>query len=661
MSASPLMSLGIKALAANYAALQTVGHNISNANVAGYSRQSVQLVTAQGQFTGAGFFGKGVDVATVTRSHNAFLTGEASRSSSLASLDGVRLNKLNQLETVFKTGEAGLGHAVSSFLNSMGDLATRPGDSATRQVVLTRAADMSARFSEAGQALDDIQAGVSADLQTSVTTINGLARNIASVNQQIAALKGLGQPANDLEDQRDRLIASLSEEVQVSRIPADDGTMGIFIAGGQRLVLGAEAAQLAVRPDPNDPRRAAVGVVAGPRVNLLDQSSLAGGTVAGLLRFQNTDLVDGRNLVGRMAAEVGLAVNQQQQRGLNLMGSDPTPELFRLTQPLALPNTNNARDVSGAPLGVVQMSYSGEPGALRASEYDLREVPGSPGTWQMTRMAGGQLLVDPDDPDDGLDRIRFTGPTVTFQGITLDWTAAPPQTGDSFRLQTVGRAANDMATLLRDPRDLAAASPLVATAPAANSGTMQVGPLTMTTASLPFPGASETLLFTRLVPAVDGFDYSVSSSLTGASVLWNPGDRLVGGNGYELQVSGVPGDGDALVIDPTPAGTLASNNGNARAMLALHDLGLIEGVSVTDGYAMALAEVGARVQSGASTASISSAVARQAETQRSSQSGVNLDEEAARLIQFQQSYQAAAKVLQVAQSLFDTLLQATGS
>ncbi len=658
MSASPLMSLGIKALAANYAALQTVGHNIGNANVAGYSRQQAELATAQGQFTGAGFFGKGVDVATITRSHNAFLTGEAVRASSLASLDAVRLQKLNQIETVFKTGEAGLGHAVSSFLNSMADLANQPADSATRQVVLTRAADLSARFSEAGQALDDIQAGVSSDVRTSVATINNLAQSIAASNQQIAGLKGLGQPANDLLDERDRLIARLSQEVQVSRIEADDGSVGIFIAGGQRLVLGAEAAKMAVRPDPTDPRRVAVGMMAGTQVRLLDANSLGGGTVAGLLRFQNTDLVDGRNLAGRLAAEVGLAVNQQQQRGLNLMGSNPTPELFKLTQPQALPNANNA-----APPAVVQLSFTGEPGALKASEYDLREDLANPGNWVMTRLIGGQLSTDP------ADSTSFAGPTVTFQGITLDWSGGAPQAGDTFRLQTVGRAANDMATLLRDPRDLAAASPLVAAPPAPpavpNTGTLQVRQLTMTAAPPPPPVPTEVIQFTREVPPIVvggvSFDFSVNSSWSGSLGLWNPGQPLAGGMGYQLELSGVPADGDTLTIEGTPAGALSSNNGNARAMLSLRDLGLIEGVSVTDGYANALAEVGARVQSSESTADISTAVANQAETQRSSQSGVNLDEEAARLIQFQQSYQAAAKMLQVAQSLFDTLLQTTGN
>ncbi len=656
MSASPLLGLGIKSMAANYAALQTTGHNISNANVRGYSRQQVELVTAQGQFTGAGFFGRGVDVATVTRSHNAFLTSESIRASSLASLDGARQEKLLRLETLFATGEAGLGYAVSSFVNTMADLASRPADSATRQVVLSRAGDMATRFAEAGQALDQIQDAVSSDLRTSVSTINQLARSIAVANDQIAGLQGAGQPANDLLDERDRLVAELSQHLQVSTIAAPDGTLGVFIGGGQRLVLGKEAAQMAVRPDPTDPRRVAVGMVNGPEVNLLEASSLGGGMAAGLLRFQNTDLLDGRNLIGRMAAEVALAVNQQQQRGLSLKGANPAPALFSLGTPQAQPNSNNARDASGAVIGTVRLSYTGEPGALKASDYELRADVDNPGNWVVTRLIGGQPSTDP------ADRQSFSGTSTRFQGIDIDFSAAPPQPGDRFVLQTVGRAASNMQLLLGDVRDLAAASPLAAAAGpgssgSGNTGTLQVGALTMTTAPPPFGAQVETLVFTRLVPAEDGFDYRVTSSLGGGSQLWNPGQTLVGDNGYQLQVSGVPGDGDSLIVSPTPATALATNNGNATALLALRDAGLIEGQTVAEGYGQALAEIGARVQSGESTASISAAVAQRAENARASQSGVNLDEEAARLIQYQQAYQASAKILQVAQSLFDTLLQ----
>ncbi len=255
--ASALMSIGTRAMTANYAALQTTGHNIANANVDGYSRQQLELETSTGQFTGAGFFGKGVDVATVTRSHDAFLTREAAAASSLSALDRARLEQLERLEGVFPLGESGLGHAAGEFLNAMVDLASHPQDPSTRQVVLARAGDVAARFADAASRLDGLQAGVRQDLQASVAQVNGLAARIAQVNQQVAAALGTGHTPNDLLDQRDGLVADLSKLVQVSTIAADDGTLGVFIAGGQRLVLGNQAATLQVASDPMDSSRAA--------------------------------------------------------------------------------------------------------------------------------------------------------------------------------------------------------------------------------------------------------------------------------------------------------------------------------------------------------------------------------------------------------------------
>src|SRR4249920_1923259 len=105
MAVSTLMTIGTRAMFANMAALTTTGHNISNANVAGYSRQTVNFETSQGQFTGAGFFGRGVDVQNVERAHDAFLTREAQLTGSLASMDDTRLTQLKQLQKLFGTGE----------------------------------------------------------------------------------------------------------------------------------------------------------------------------------------------------------------------------------------------------------------------------------------------------------------------------------------------------------------------------------------------------------------------------------------------------------------------------------------------------------------------------------------------------------------------------
>jgi flagellar hook-associated protein 1 FlgK len=653
MSSSPLMSLGVKAMTASYAGLQVTGHNIANANVEGYSRQRADLATSKGQFTGAGFFGTGVDVTTVTRTHSEFLTREAASSRSVAAMDGTRLQQLQRLENIFKPGEMGLGHATSELMSAMVDLSGRPGDLTTRQVVLARAGDLAARFSEAGTALDGLQAGVIGELGVAVDEVNGLASSIAEVNRRIAGLRGAGQPANDLLDERDRLLSRLSTHVQVSRIEANDGTMAVFISGGQRLVLGIDAAQLQVLQDPSDPGRAAVGLVEGGVERRLNENALGGGSIAGLLRFQNDDLVAGQALVGRLAAAVGGAINAQHVRGLNLQvpyGSVPSSPLFALGPAQALPHAANAVNGSGNPMGAVTLTIT-SPAALQASEYDLRETAVGSGNWVLTRLLDGQTTA------------VSSGDVV--DGMQIDFTTAPPQAGDRFLLQPVTRAANGMVRLLDDPRDVAAASPLVATSSPANVGTAVAASLLVTTAPLPVPGGTARVTFTN-----DTGDYawelldSAGALLGSGTATWSANQTIptppVDINGFSLMLSGVPRTGDVITVESTPATALTGNNGNARAMLELRDAALVGGRTATDAWSLAMADIGVRVQRGETTAEISDAVAGQNERARSSESGVNLDEEAARLIQFQQSYQAAAKMLQVAQSLFDTLLNAAG-
>ena len=324
MSGSSLTSIGMRAMFANYAALQTTGHNIANANVDGYSRQRVELQTAAGQFGGAGFFGKGVDVATVTRAHNEYLTREAALATAQASADQTRLEQLTRLEGVFPPGEEGLGYATGQLLNAMVDLASQPQDAATRQVVLLRAQEMAQRYASASNQISALQAGVAQDLSVAVTQVNQLTGRIAQVNEKIAREKGTGQPPNDLLDERDRLLSQLSELVQVTTIEADDGTLGVFMASGQRLVLGTTATPLALVGDEFDPSRQAVAVVDGAQPRPLPAALVAGGRLGGLLRFQNEDLVNARSAVGRLAVAVGTRLNDQQALGLDLR-SPPGP------------------------------------------------------------------------------------------------------------------------------------------------------------------------------------------------------------------------------------------------------------------------------------------------------------------------------------------------
>jgi flagellar hook-associated protein 1 FlgK len=644
------MSLGVRAMFASYAQMQTTGHNIANANVDGYSRQQADLATAPGQFTGAGFFGKGVDVASVTRSYDAFLTKQADTTKATSSADQARLERLQQLETVFPTGQQGIGYQTTQFLNSWSDLANNPQDASARQVVLSQASQLAAQFSNAGAQLDQLQAGVTQDLQTSVAQVNQIAQSIANVNQQIAAVKGTGQPPNDLLDQRDQLISQLSGYVQVNTVPADDGTLSVFIGGGQQLVLGNQVQQLKVVPDTADPSRSAVGLVSGGNVRPLDSTSLGGGSMAGILDFQNNDLVDARNALGQMAAAISGAVNTQQSLGLNL-GNPPTMggPIFAVGAPQALPAGTNQKDASGNFLTNVTLTTV-DATQLQASDYSL-QLDSSGSSYTLTRLS------------DGLTRTINSGDVV--DGMRIDVGPPTPSATDRFLLQPVARAAGQMTRVLDDPKGIAAASPVTASTAVTNTGTATVGSLQVTSSSID-PTLTASISFTS---NTGDYNWTLTDSsgnvVSNGSATWTAG-QPISLNGFNLNLNGVPANGDAFTVGPTT--NPASNNGNALAMFALAttpfvgkslDAGgnLVGGVNPTDAYASAMSDVGVRVQSAQSISDISSAMASQAEATRAGQSGVNLDEEAARLIQYQQSYQAAAKVLQVAQSVFDTLLQ----
>jgi flagellar hook-associated protein 1 FlgK len=656
MSASALFSLGSKAMTASYAALATTSHNISNANVKGYSRQQVELATAAGQFDGSGYFGKGVDVVTVSRAHDAYLTREAATSRALSSMDEARLQMVRQLESVFPTGERGAGYAAGEFLNAMVDLSARPSDAAARQVVLARAGEVAARFAEGGAALDTLQIEVHEQMQVGVGEANRLLRTIAELNQRIAAVKGLNQPPNDLLDLRDQALSDLSQQLHVSSVAADDGSVTVFAAGGQLLVLGSQANALALVADPADTSRAALAVRNQGDLIALQAGEIGGGALAGLLRFQNEDLVDARTLLGQLAAAVSGSVNAQQALGLDLR--DPPGSgsaIFATGAPQALASTRNAVDAFGQTIGRVGLSIT-DATQLQASEYALRADPGgAPGVWELTRL------------QDGLVRSIVSGDVV--DGMRIDIGPPAPVATDTFLLQPVTRAANGMRRVLDDVKGLAAASPLSASAAAANAGTGTVAALRIVSPAAN-PQLSASVRFSN-----DAGDYAwelrdrTTNALVSSGVgTWSAGAPIAL-NGFELELNGAPRAGDLFSVVRTQFP--ATNNGNALAYTALRDAPLVGrvalggggvggGETLTNAYAAAMADIGVRVQAAQSTAAISAGVAAQSEAARSAKSGVNLDEEAARLIQYQQAYQAAAKILQIAQTLFDALLDSAG-
>ncbi|AVO49713.1 flagellar hook-associated protein FlgK [Melaminivora suipulveris] len=674
-----LLNVGARALLANQVALQTTGHNIANVATAGYSRQSVVMQTVPGQFTGAGYIGKGVQVATILRNHNELLTRQAAAAQAVQSADVTRAERTAQLQDVFKGGTEGLGAAITDMLNSLGDVIAAPTDLTARTVTLTRMDEMAARMRSSAEQLQQIEYSVAEQLKTDVVRVNQLAQGIAEVNEQIARVKGNGQTPNDLLDRRDQLIRELNQHIQTTQIAADDGSVGVFVGGSQALVLGASAAQLSVDESqlfPGSRQQGLYFVRPGAAPVELNEGMLGGGRMAGLLRFANQDLAEGRNLLGRMALAIGTTMNYQQKMGLTLDGA-PGEALF------ALPAQATGA-TRGSSQGRIDLASTAtlSPTQFAASDYEVR-FSNVPPAGQVVRLSDGKSFGFTD-----LNDLR----SQQIDGLVFDFDAAhPPTANERVLFQPFAGAAANMQMLVYSPRDLAAANPINAAMGTANGGTLQLAGLKST--GLQWNGTSVdatgavTPPPSPTPPAITGggvtltFDANGQFTLGGATstpldmnnqpptLLPGPPYAYVPGqaihiDGWSITLQGAPKAGDTVTIgnatDPQYGDLYTRNAGNASALQQLRDVKMFDEATLSDGYASLMAQVGTRTQSAAYAAKLSDSIASNLEASRTAVSGVNLDEEAAKLIQYQQAYQASAKMLQVAQTIFDNLLQTMG-
>lgn len=697
-------NVGVTALRTNQAALQVIGHNIANVNTPGFSRQNISLEQIPGQKLGNGFFGKGVEVAAVERSFSQFLTREANLTAATAESANIRFQRLQTLEQLFPMGEAGMGRQLNGFLNSWADVVASPTNQTARGVVLSRADEFARRLNQTAAQLDELRASTRVQLETSITQANRLSSSIATINQRIVDAFAGGQPPNDLLDQRDRLVAELNKIIEVRTLQADDRSITVFAANSVPVVLGNRSTNLIGSETVSPEGRFTIGF--GRADAIINEDLIAGGSLKGLLTFYNDDVADVRNQLGRLALSTVELTNRQHRAGLDLNGN-PGLNFFNEINlnggisSLTPGVLGNALSLAVVPVGVDPQA----PTRFQASDY--RVEIGSGGAVVIQRLSDKLFLASQADGSLGFTAtnppappVSFSGGppggTIDFDGLRLTDNVASASPGASFVLKPFSRIADQVRVALTSPSQLAVASPLVIQAGPSNQGALEVESIYR----LPFgqpasatPQSDVTLSF----DSVTG-QFSVSAAQPGvtppATILVRRGGELLtpaGGpfdfvSGAEMVIEvpgqapisvtlrGAPsqnasGQNDTFVIRPAnpnaqlpppdpsrPVFDVRSNAGNGQALLAIRDLDALDGYTLSDGYIPVFTAVATSIQIAKADSEFATRVAIQAESARANQAGVNLDEEAARLLQFQQAYQASARFLQSMQSIFDTLL-----
>lgn len=634
---SSSLNIGARALTTNLAALQVIGNNIANVNTAGYSRQTVQTQSAGYQVLGGLYFGKGVELSNITRSHSAYLTREAQMASSVSAADSERYTRMSQLESLFPIGEEGLGAAVNAMLNAWNDVASSPSDLSARVVAISRADDLAARMRDTATQLDTMANSGRLQARTSVENINRLASDIARLNQRVIENQGnQGQP-NDLLDQRDAALAELSQYVQISTVAADDGSVSVFVGGNQPLVLGQSANRLAVAADSTDPSQIQINFVQGGVSHTMAHGSLGGG-LGGVMTFLKEDLPQMDNLLGRMSLALSTQVNAQHALGIDLQGNAGNNFFVPAATVAGTPASTNT--------GTAQIhSQVTDPTALKASDY------------QVSFGAGGVTVTRLSDGTSNL----FASLPAEVDGLSFQLDSGAGAIGDSFKVRPFSSAARNMQLAIGAPNQLAVGSPVMVTPGATNTGGMSIEKLYAVDqhANLTDPVTITFLADGSFTATGLGAGNPPPDNAGPGSYNYTPGQPLQF-NGWSLTLRGSPTAGETFTVTASPPGSGGQNGGNAEAMLAMRDLATFDGVPLSEGYGAMLSHLGTQVQGAKFSASYSAQVASNTESARASVSGVNLDEEAARLLQYQQAYQASAKFLQIAQSTFDTLMQSVG-
>lgn len=628
-----IFGIGLSALNAAQQGLLVAGHNVSNASTPGYTRQQIIQTSSGTQPTGRGYVGQGVQVDTVRRIYNELLVTQVMQAKTESVQLDTYLAQMKQIDSLLAdpSGRLGLAPALQDFFGSVQDVATDPAGVASRQSMLSNAEILVRRFQSLNERLDDMQSEVNSAIASSVSLINTLAEKIGELNGSISLAESMAgdRPANDLRDQRDEMVMQLNQEVRAKVVEQKDGTYSIFIGTGQALVAGGTAFAFATAPSPTDSSHIDVVYVSGGNSVAVKSSSLDGGRLGGLLQFRSGELDAVRNGLGRLAIGIAGTFNDQHRLGQDLQGN-----MGGVFFTVPIPSVAaSARNSGSAEITAGIEDYN----ALTASNYRLR-YDGL--NYTLTRLSDGAAQ-------------SFAALPHLVDGVRLDLASAAPVPGDEFLIRPAGSGAGQIEVAISDTSLIAAAGPIRTDAPLANTGTGRISAGAVNAPPPADPNLREpvTITFTGATT----FDVNGVGTGNPAGMTFIPGGA-VSFNGWTVQITGAPQAGDTFTIGPNING--AADNRNALLLGALQSGKTLGGstMSYQGAYSQVVSQTGNKTRELEVTSTAQVALLRQAQALQQSESGVNLDEEAANLLRYQQAYQAASKVIQTANQMFDALL-----
>lgn len=625
-----LFNIGLSGLNTAQNALTTIGHNVSNAATAGYTRQNTIIASSGGQYTSQGFFGQGSTTTTVMRVYDEFLTGQLRAAETSSAHLSTYSEQIKQIDSLLADQKGGIAPLMQKFFAAVQGVADKPGDTAVRQNMLNAAQSLAGQLRSAASYFQNQQEGINSEIQSSVAQVNAFTKEIASLNSEIAkatAASG-GQPPNDLLDQRDEMVAQLNKIVGVKVVAQDGGSYNVFVGNGQPLVVGASSYDLKAVQSAADPSRMGIAYTLPDGTAIeMDDALFSGGSIGGLMQFRSETLDAAQNAIGRLSLAIGQTFNAQHRLGMDLKGQIGG-DMFAMGSPTVIGNSRN----NGT--GTVAATVA-DATALTTSDYTVTYDGTS---YSLVRMSDNEVVA------------TGAGPTFTADGlsITVGGTMAA---GDTFQIQPTRNVAGSFDLAITDPAKVAAASPVLAESGASNIGSG--------TAKVSNVAQGFSVPASKIVATFNGTEYTFADAngplLPPPSPVFNGTAQEYTINGVTVSFDGAPRAGDTFTIGSNVGGS--SDNGNALVLAKLQTTKTINGVSsFNDAYAQLVNDIGSRTKSIDIASTSQNSITTQVRTAQQSVSGVNMDEETVNLLRFQQLYQASAQVIQTASSLFDAII-----
>jgi len=630
-----ILNTAITGLRAYQTSLATVSQNISNVGTEGYSRQKVGLEARLPQSLGGLSIGQGVVVADVGRVIDIFINANIREFQSSTSRLNMFGSFASRVENLIADERGSLMPALNGFFNAVSDVANDPSSNAPRVALLGATDNLQQRLVSLSTEMQKLEKEIDSRISFQVGEINAITAEIAQVNDIITRSSSVSNQPADLLDKRDLLLKQLSEKITVSVVEQTDGTLNVLAGTGQLLVTGSISVNLTTQADFFQPDRLAIALQSTSSTIDITRT-LSGGELGGLLDFRNNLLDSAQNRLGRTAIALAETFNNQSLQGYDLNGNMGT-NFFSVGAPQILANLSN----SGTGTAGVTISSAQ---ALTVSDYEIRFTAGN---YNIVRLSDNVSV----------NSGAYVNPTnVTVDGLDFNL-AGVPVAGDSFYVRPTRLGAIGFQTLVNDPNAIAAASPVRSLTSAANIGNAKISSPTVQNAANVNLRNTVTITFNSPAGTFDVFDVTAGAAILPAGRTYTPG-MLLAENGWQVQLNGTPQPGDVLTVQENIGG--ATDNRNALALAGIRSQGILDGgtASLEQSYSALTAEVGTITQQINISKDVEGSLLSGAMAERESVSGVNLDEEAGDLIRFQQAYQALSRVIQTAQSLFQSLLDA---